>query len=711
MEVSDHIKSIWEKLLNVNEVTFTRDCDDDFQGIFLLLQVFGSCLQRFADRCRVAENSLLTVAKERSLLDTKCSELQRALLSEKAKKCSQCSDLQLQVASLKEELAEKTKPCSQCKQLHIKLRNNKKFYQEKQEKWRRAFNNFLESRLFSEEKCNTAMSYVSQMIPFDEDEAEDSIDSKSVLQQKATVDTPKRKSPCSDVELNPGSRKRKSPCVETGESMEPPVSHLPQKTVETKGRNEEDSKFTSKPSSSKKAPVKKPEVKIEPQGLNKYNIIVPETLPSEPICPVVEKKRIIIPETLYPEDDFVEPMSEEHKTPKKEPTNGEEDNSPVLSVSKKPGKPLISAPAEELKVKEEELETVENEQISPLTAHPKSPSVLAVEENPSIHPLLESKDRKVLDEFFDEIDKNAGNSRRSKTFSKDNSKVSSTEKSKAKTDMITPQKKLALGEQSSTEKSKAKTDIITPQKKLALGEKNVWSLHKPPGFDQKKKEEKICPKKMKQTTLSVVTVPKNQDVSHNDSFNGGVLAEVMNDENDDSDDSECLILPSPKNDTRNSSRCESKKLKAESIVIEQRTGTLASLEETYYFAPPVTSTCLSLSRRNKPENEEKSEQKPGKDRSKIQNLDTSFDHVPRKTNSPTYKYKEDPVRKRDERQQLPGWDCDDCAKYYAMGVRNGEDPKELMNKCSRHRSKYKDLNVTVKGFWDPCIPESPSDET
>lgn len=58
--------------------------------------------------------------------------------SEKAKKCSQCSDLQLQVASLKEELAEKTKPCSQCKQLHIKLRNNKKFYQEKQEKWRRA---------------------------------------------------------------------------------------------------------------------------------------------------------------------------------------------------------------------------------------------------------------------------------------------------------------------------------------------------------------------------------------------------------------------------------------------------------------------------------------------------------------------------------------------------------------------------------------------
>lgn len=49
------------------------------------------------------------------------------------------------------------------------------------------------------------------------------------------------------------------------------------------------------------------------------------------------------------------------------------------------------------------------------------------------------------------------------------------------------------------------------------------------------------------------------------------------------------------------------------------------------------------------------------------------------------------VRKRDERMDLPGHDCEECRKFLdAVEVAGGDiDRAEIINKCSRHRSRHK----------------------
>ncbi|KAL5239878.1 hypothetical protein ACI65C_007288 [Semiaphis heraclei] len=88
------------------------------------------------------------------------------------------------------------------------------------------------------------------------------------------------------------------------------------------------------------------------------------------------------------------------------------------------------------------------------------------------------------------------------------------------------------------------------------------------------------------------------------------------------------------------------------------------------------------------------------------NLLDSFDIIPglndKKNDFPNYKFKEDPVRKHNERKLLNGWDCKDCCKFYEENNDNPVEAKNAMNHFSRHRSvKHQHHAPTPPGFWDP----------
>ncbi|XP_050544483.1 uncharacterized protein LOC126907331 [Daktulosphaira vitifoliae] len=88
------------------------------------------------------------------------------------------------------------------------------------------------------------------------------------------------------------------------------------------------------------------------------------------------------------------------------------------------------------------------------------------------------------------------------------------------------------------------------------------------------------------------------------------------------------------------------------------------------------------------------------------NLFDSFDIIPGLNNKPevlpNYKFKENPVRKQNERKQLNGWDCEECRKFYEDVNDNPDEAKNAMNQFSRHRSvKHQHVANTPPGLWDP----------
>lgn len=87
------------------------------------------------------------------------------------------------------------------------------------------------------------------------------------------------------------------------------------------------------------------------------------------------------------------------------------------------------------------------------------------------------------------------------------------------------------------------------------------------------------------------------------------------------------------------------------------------------------------------------------------NLFDSFDIIPglndKQNDLPDYNFKEEPVRKHNERKLLNGWDCKDCYKFYKANNDNPIDRKTAMNHFSRHRSiKQQNCALTPEGFWD-----------
>lgn len=87
----------------------------------------------------------------------------------------------------------------------------------------------------------------------------------------------------------------------------------------------------------------------------------------------------------------------------------------------------------------------------------------------------------------------------------------------------------------------------------------------------------------------------------------------------------------------------------------------------------------------------------------------SFEYLP--NNSPPYPYVRDAVKEKWRRRQLPGQECDKCQKFYEMYREQYGDTQTnaLMEKCSRHRYKYKRPS-TPPGFWNPTFSSSDEDD-
>ena len=81
-------------------------------------------------------------------------------------------------------------------------------------------------------------------------------------------------------------------------------------------------------------------------------------------------------------------------------------------------------------------------------------------------------------------------------------------------------------------------------------------------------------------------------------------------------------------------------------------------------------------------------------------------------NEPQFKYVE-VVRNRQERRSLKGHTCPECdafAKFLLQSRdRDGNlvfDPKDIIQECSRHRSRFTQMNCTPEGFWELSFTDS-----
>lgn len=93
--------------------------------------------------------------------------------------------------------------------------------------------------------------------------------------------------------------------------------------------------------------------------------------------------------------------------------------------------------------------------------------------------------------------------------------------------------------------------------------------------------------------------------------------------------------------------------------------------------------------------------------SAVNNEDLVTARATSSSKSPDYVYKRDAVKKKCERARLPGWDCDECRKYYETMSLSPSKIKSRLNACSRHRDKYRPkLNETPPGFWNPLFPDT-----
>ena len=65
------------------------------------------------------------------------------------------------------------------------------------------------------------------------------------------------------------------------------------------------------------------------------------------------------------------------------------------------------------------------------------------------------------------------------------------------------------------------------------------------------------------------------------------------------------------------------------------------------------------------------------------------------------------VRKKDLRSSLYGGDCNECRNFYqAMYGNDPEKMKEMIQQCSRHRTKFSPDPGTPEGYWDLSFADS-----
>ncbi|XP_075237470.1 uncharacterized protein LOC142333816 isoform X2 [Lycorma delicatula] len=194
-----------------------------------------------------------------------------------------------------------------------------------------------------------------------------------------------------------------------------------------------------------------------------------------------------------------------------------------------------------------------------------------------------------------------------------------------------------------------------PSIKLSPFKKNIcpseeknnckWSLKTARSVEENKVTV-IGGKKVKQSVLSLSPVKIKRDITSVSGFNGGMhsskeIKKITVDGNHSDDD---IILSSPVEKNKNLSgiiNSNTSNKNEQNTEIKFPIVLLSSLDETF-FAPLATST---------------------------EKMDVSFDRVPgRKKLEPDYKYQRDAVKKRTERMNLGGWDCDYCAQLLLEDV-------------------------------------------
>ena len=74
-----------------------------------------------------------------------------------------------------------------------------------------------------------------------------------------------------------------------------------------------------------------------------------------------------------------------------------------------------------------------------------------------------------------------------------------------------------------------------------------------------------------------------------------------------------------------------------------------------------------------------------------------------KDGEPTFAYQE-VVRGRENRQALPGHDCEECRKFLDA-VGDGFNRDEIVMQCSRHRARHAPAS-TPPEFWRMTFPDS-----
>lgn len=120
-----------------------------------------------------------------------------------------------------------------------------------------------------------------------------------------------------------------------------------------------------------------------------------------------------------------------------------------------------------------------------------------------------------------------------------------------------------------------------------------------------------------------------------------------------------------------------------------------SFDETIYNPTHISMTVLK-------KNIVSNHQTKIRSKNLLDTFDTILGLNDKQNNLPNYNFKEDPVRKRNERKLLNGWDCEDCCKFYEANNDNPVEAKKAMNHFSRHRSvKHQHHAPTPPGFWDP----------
>lgn len=641
----EKLKALWVSLLNLDAVS--KACEDvELQGILLLLETIFSIFKKLKNKHDSTAFSFKMMKHE---LDVAKEELQQ--VKEDLKECKNAS-------------------CQRCLELEKELLIQKK-KQENNENRIKSIVNILSMNNGSEDFENNfqteqhpvvakAFNLVSQMLLGDE--------------KKFGIKRELQDSTGNDKVRSPGRKKKKL------------------KKVDILGLKE---------------------TKKEADVLLSGEVLIPETIPTAEEGRNLFTRNKPVPETLDCTERIMLIREDNESTPKKQATRIAEASSPILGGSNKKSclNGYINSSPQDDSSDECTLTYESVKMASKISLESKSPSLLKSE--PCISNVVHETDK---------------------------SQESNANKNAAKLETKAP-------------------SVRNSKENVKKAQADFWKLK---SLSHSSGTE-AGNRKLKQTTLSLARLPKKNDLSTLKEFNGGVrqsmnesdsLADRINGDCDEETSLQLAIQESLNGnenteeevETRNSTvesteedddfifkspKARHKKFNPRIRNLFNKKGNTAppsnsprkkqsdslqhkDTDETF-FAPLFTSTMKdNCSDREEikqiPESPDMSSEKllqelanPAGRSQQVQIHDRSFDRIPEKiSTSPNYKYRRNAVRKKEDRQKLDGWECEQCKNYYAVVGDNltTAEKKQRLKLCSKHRDKYPVCSTTPPGYWD-----------